>query len=131
MNKPRLTVISALILAAATVRLLPHPPNFTPIAAVALFGGCQFTDRRAAFAVPLAAMLLGDLVIGFHSLMPVVYGCFALTTCLGIWLRPRPGLAATAGVVAAGAALFFTVTNFANWVLFDTYPNTSAGLLLC
>src|SRR5207247_2925737 len=62
MNKPRFTVLAAMILAAAASRLIPHPPNFTPIAAIALFGGAQFSSKRAALLVPLAGLFLSDLV---------------------------------------------------------------------
>ena len=72
MNSPRFAIIAGLILAAAASRLLPHPPNFTPIGAVALFGGACLADKRLAFLVPLAAMFLSDLVIGLHRGMPVV-----------------------------------------------------------
>jgi hypothetical protein len=70
----RFLLIAGLIAAAATSRLLPHPPNFTPIGAIALFGGAAFRDRRLAFAVPLLAMLLSDAALGFSRMMPFVYG---------------------------------------------------------
>ena len=89
MFKPRFIVIASMILVAAASRLIPHPMNFTPITALALFAGACFADKRWAFGVPLAALLLGDLVLGFHVLMPVVYGSFALSVCLGLWLRHR------------------------------------------
>ncbi len=120
-----------MILTAAALRLLPHPPNFTPIAALALFGGAQFSDRRAAFGVPLLALFLSDLLIGFHSLMPFVYGCFALTVLLGGWLRRGWSPHRLIGVGFMGALLFFLVTNCANWWVFDSYPRTFAGLLAC
>jgi hypothetical protein len=68
MNNTRSTVLTAMVVAAAAIRLMPHPPNFTPIAAMALFGGAQFADKRAALLVPLAAMLLSDLALGLHAL---------------------------------------------------------------
>ena len=89
MNKPRFLFLAGMILLAAASRLIPHPPNFGPIAALALFGGAQFADKRLAFLVPLAAMFLSDLVLGLHSLIPVIYGSFALIVCLGFWLRRR------------------------------------------
>ena len=79
MNKPRFAVLMAIILVAAVLRLIPHPPNFAPLTAMALFGGACFTDKRAAFLLPLAALFLSDLFIGFYAGMPVVYGAFALT----------------------------------------------------
>jgi hypothetical protein len=66
--------------------LLPHPPNFTPVLAIGLFGGARLEDRREAFAVPLVAMLLRDVGLevirgrGFHVLMPIVYAAASCTT---------------------------------------------------
>src|SRR3989442_15488674 len=76
MRAARFAVLFGLVLVAAASRLVPHPPNLTPIAAMALFGGAYFPDKRAAFLVPLAAMFLSDLVLGLHRGWPVVYGSF-------------------------------------------------------
>jgi uncharacterized protein DUF6580/diphthamide synthase len=70
MNKHRLTVLVAMVLTAAMSRLLPHPPNLTPLAALALFGGANFAGKRTAFLVPLAALFLTDLFLGFSVLTP-------------------------------------------------------------
>jgi hypothetical protein len=118
-----------MIVLAALARLIPHPPNFTPIGAMALFGGACFADRRLGFVVPLAALLLSDVVIGLHILMPVVYGSFALNVLLGRWLRTRRTVVTTAAVTLAGSVQFFIVTNFACWVSF--YPHTVEGLVTC
>ena len=75
---PRILALLAAIAAAAALRLVPHPPNFTPIGAMALFSGAYFGRRGLAFVAPFAAMLLSDAVIGFHSGMPYVYGSVAL-----------------------------------------------------
>jgi len=125
----RLAVLSGIVLAAAAARLAPHPPNFTPVGAMALFGGACVADRRLALALPLAALVLSDLVIGLHVLMPVVYGSFALNVLLGRWLRARRTLVPTAAVTLVGSVQFFLVTNFACWVL--AYPHTVAGLGAC
>jgi hypothetical protein len=131
MNKTRLTVLAGMILAAAASRLIPHPPNFTPIAAMALFGGACFSDRRAAFLVPLAGLLASDLVIGFYRLMPIVYGSFALMVCLGFWLRDRRTAWRVAGAGVISAVFFFLVTNFTVWALGSLYPKTPGGLIEC
>ena len=130
MNSPRLAVIAGLVLAAAS-RLLPHPPNFTPVGALALFGGACLADRRLAFLVPLAAMLLSDLVLGLHRGMPVTYLCFALIVCVGLRLRchRRPLPVATAAVVSA--LLFYFVSNFSVWSRGKLYPLTLDGLAAC
>ncbi len=131
MKKPRLAVLTAMILTAAAARLLPHPPNFTPIAAMALFGGASFADRRLAFAVPLAALLLSDLCLGFYRLLPIVYGSFALIVCIGFWLRTRRRVLPVVVTALAGSFLFFLITNFGVWATGALYPQTWSGLGNC
>jgi hypothetical protein len=137
---PRSAVLSGMILLAALSRLIPHPPNFTPIGAMALFGGACFANRRIAFVVPLAAMLLSDLAIGLlsgdmslglHRLIPVVYGSFGLIVCLGFWLRKHRAVLPVAGAALAGSVLFFVLTNFGVWALGSWYPKTWEGLVAC
>ena len=131
MNKPRFLFLAGMILLAAGSRLIPHPPNFSPIAALALFGGAQFADKRLALLVPLAAMFLSDLVLGLHPLIPVIYGSFALIACLGFWLRRWRSVWAVVGAAMIGALLFFVLTNFGVWAMGHMYPKTPAGLLAC
>lgn len=131
MNKSRFTFLAGMILAATFARLLPHPPNFTPLGALALFGGASFGNKRAAMLVPLAALFLSDLVLGFSLITPVVYAAFLLIVGLGFWLRRRSGAAHIAFAAVAGALLFFVVTNFGVWTLGGLYPQTLAGLGDC
>ena len=128
---PRTLAIASLIVAAAASRLLPHPPNVAPIAAMALFGGARFEDRRMAFAVPLAAMLLSDLLIGFHVVQPVVYALFIAIAALGRLLRGRRGAWPVAAATLAASLLFFAGTNLGVWALQPLYPRTAEGLLAC
>jgi len=131
MKNTRYLVLAGMVLAAAAERLLPHPWNFTPIGAMALFGGAQFANKRAAILLPFTALFLSDLVLGLHRLMPFVYGCFALTVCLGFWVQQyrSAGRVAVASVVSS--TVFFLVTNFSVWAVFDTYPKNATGLLEC
>jgi hypothetical protein len=131
MNKPRFAMLAAMILAAAASRLIPHPPNFTPIAAIALLGGAQFSSKRAAFLVPLAGLFLSDLAFGFYAITPVVYGSFALTVCLGFWVRQRRSVQRMAFATVASAILFFVLTNCGVWVMDNLYPKTLARLVDC
>jgi len=130
-NKTRSIVLGGMILAAAASRLIPHPANFTPIAALALFGGASLVDNRAAFIVTLAGLFLSDLVLGFFAITPVVYGSFALIICLGFWVRRRQTVWRIAVAVPASAVLFFILTNFGVWVLGTLYPKTLIGLTEC
>lgn len=130
--KPRFWLAASLILAAALFRLLPHPWNFTPIGALALFAGATLRSRIAALFVPLTAMLLSDFAIGFHSGMPVVYGSVALSVCVGMSIRRRrtaPVAVASAAVISA--TLFYLTTNFWVWAAGVLYPKTVAGLIAC
>jgi len=131
MKMNRFAVLTAMVLAGTAARLIPHPPNFSPIASLALFGGAMFASRRAAFLVPLAAMLLSDLLLGFSSITPVVYGTFALITCLGFWVRRRQTVGRLATASLAAAVLFLVVTDFGVWALSDWYPKTLPGLAEC
>jgi len=128
MNKPKLLTIGSMIIAAAIIRFLPHPPNFTPIFAMALFGGAYLSNKKMAFIFPLAAMLISDLFIGFHSLMLVVYGSIALITALGFLLKNRVRPSTVIGASLLGSLIFYLISNFAVWAMFDTYPHTIAGL---
>src|SRR3954463_13500030 len=82
-NHSRLLALLSAILGAAALRLIPHPPNFTPIGAMALFSGAYLGRRWLAFAAPLGALMLSDAVIGFYQHMEVVYLSFALIVLLG------------------------------------------------
>jgi len=131
MNKPRALFITCLIVAAAASRLIPHPPNFAPITALALFSGAQFSDKRLAFVIPLSALLVSDFFLGFYRGMWIVYGTFCLITLIGLTLRNRSGAFAVAGATVASSVLFFVVTNLDVWAFGSLYPRTSEGLMRC
>lgn len=121
-----------LILIGAILRILPHPPNFAPIAAIALFGG-SYISRRWALTLPVLSMLLSDIFIGFYEplLMASVYGSFVLCGVLGLWLRKHKRWYAVSGISILGSVLFFLVTNFAVWAFTPWYPKTPLGITQC
>lgn len=131
MFNPRLTALIAIILTAALLRLLPHPPNFTPIAAMALFGGAYLADRRVAVAATLAALFISDLFLGLYVEMWAIYVSMALVVLLGGFLSQTRSPLRIAGVALTGSVLFFVLTNFATWALGTMYPLTLAGLVQC
>src|SRR6266852_2964318 len=120
-----------LILLAAAVRIAPHPWNFTPVGAMALFSGAVLKNRRLAFIFPLLVLFLGDIFIGFHKLIPIVYASFLISVAIGLWLRDRRTIALISLATLLGAIQFFLVTNFAVWALGSFYPRTVAGLATC
>jgi hypothetical protein len=129
MSTSRILVIAGLIAAAALSRLLPHPSNFTPIGAMAIFGGACVGRLGLAMLLPAIAMLVSDAILGFSAATPIVYGCFAIDVLIGRWLRGRRTLVPIAVAVLVGSIQFFAFTNFACWV--DFYPHTLAGLSEC
>lgn len=131
LTKPRFLVITSMIILAALVRFIPHPPNFAPIAALALFGGKYYTDKKFAFAVPVLVMIITDAVIGFHYLIPVVYISFLIIAGIGLLLRKTNKVSwLIAGSIAA-STLFFILTNFYEWYAGILYPQTFNGLITC
>jgi uncharacterized protein DUF6580 len=127
----RLLLASVIIIIAAALRIAPHPWNFTPVGAMALFSGALLRDRRFAFAFPLLALFLGDVFIGFHKLIPVVYASFLLTVLIGRWVQNHRSLARISAATLLGAIQFFLLTNFAVWWLLNSFPKTAAGLAAC
>ena len=128
----RLIVLLSAIAAAAALRLVPHPPNFTPIDAMALFSGA-YLGRRGALALvaPLGALFLSDLVLGFYHGMSTVYFSVALIVLLGS-VAIRPVSALRVGVAAlASSILFFVITNFGMWLWSGFYPRTLDGIQAC
>ncbi|VAW54091.1 hypothetical protein MNBD_GAMMA06-10 [hydrothermal vent metagenome] len=127
--KLQLITISGIIFALAIFRLLPHLPNVSPVAAMALFGGAYFADKRMAFVVPFVALFLSDLVLGLHNSMIFVYAGFALTVAIGILLKNRISMTNTAFVMVVSSLLFFLLTNFGAWMTSGIYPQSFEGLL--
>ena len=106
------------IISAIILRILPHLPNFAPIAAMALFGG-TYLNKKYALLVPIAAMLISDRFIGFYNpwIMASVYGSFLLIGLIGMWLKNHKTVANIFGASLVGSILFFLVTNFAVWAV--------------
>ena len=121
----------AMIVIAAALRVAPHPWNFTPLGAMALFSGAVVKDRRLAFAFPLLALFAGDIFVGFYKLMPVIYASFLISVAIGLWLRNRRTLGRISLATLFGATQFFLVSNFGVWAAGLSYPPTAAGLSAC
>ncbi len=124
-------IISVILIALVVVgRLIPHVWNVTPIIAVALLAGAVL-PRRWAFVVPLLAMLISDIIIGFYNLpvMLTVYGSFTVVAFLGVYLKNMKPVQIVAASITS-STLFFLTTNFAVWATADWYPKTMDGLLL-
>ena len=130
-NHSRLVALLTAIVVAAALRLVPHPPNFTPIGAMALFSGAYLGRKALAFAAPLGALLLSDLVLGFYHGQATVYSSVALIVMLGMVALSRVSPLRVAGAAVLSSVLFFLITNLGMWLFSGFYPRTMLGLEAC
>ena len=130
-NHIRLIALLSAILVAAGLRLVPHPPNFSPIDAMALFSGAYLGRRALAFLAPLGALLLSDLVLGFYHGQATVYFSVALIVMIGMVALTRRSPLRVGAAAIASSVLFFVITNFGMWLFSGFYPRTFAGLEAC
>jgi hypothetical protein len=141
-RQPRFLILTALVLLAASCRLVDGWQNIAPIGAMALFGGACFRSRKAAFLVPLSALLLSDVLLNLtrHSnqwleawqTTSFTYLAFVLVVGLGLLLRNRTRNVVAVATGSLGASLiFFIVSNFGWWLTMGFHPLTFAGLAEC
>jgi hypothetical protein len=129
-NRLQIGVAIGLIALCVYLRVLPHPANFAPVAAVAIFGGAVL-PRKVALWVPLLAMMVSDAIIGFYSMMFVTWACYLIIALASSsWLR-KPTLLKTATLTLSSSVFFFVATNFAVWLTSGMYSHTLAGLGQC
>ena len=125
-----LLAFCAVVMGAVFMRILPHPPNIAPIAALALFCGITVPNWRG-FALPIIVMVLSDIFLGFHATIPFVYGSFMLIVGIGYLLRKNKSPRNIILGSLIGSILFFFVSNFGVWMTSPMYEKTFSGLLHC
>lgn len=127
-NQRKYIVIGLLMVFAVITRLMPHPFNFTAIGALALFSGAVIPNKKLAFIIPVAVMLVADSIIGFHSSMIPVYLCFALTVFIGMKMIRQINAITVPAASLTASAIFFLVTNLPFWYMdISLYPLTWQG----
>jgi len=122
----KILFITLFIIVVALMRLIPHPPNFVPITAIAIFAGVRFNNIILAYAVPISIMLISDFFIGFSSISLFVYLAFILITSYSYFIKKS-----SIKNILLSSIIFFIITNFGVWVLPGGYPNNIEGLILC
>ena len=130
-NTTRLVAIVTAIFVAAALRLLPHPPNFSPIDGMALFSGAYLGRRGLAFAAPFGALFVSDAVLGFYRGMDFVYMSVALIVMIGWLVSARRAPLRIGAAAMLGSVLFYLITNLGMWLFSGIYPVTKAGLIAC
>ena len=119
-------------LAAIFLRLLPHPANFAPIAALALFTGVYCVKfSKWWLLVPIAAMVVSDIFIGVYDLriMAVVYGSFLIAGLVGVVVSKHKKVQSILLSSVLVSVIFYLTTNFAVWMFGTLYPLTFEGLI--
>ena len=127
----------SLILILAFARLIPHPPNFTPIIAVAIMSGYFFKNINLSFLTLVVAMLIGDLFIGFYENMIFVYASLLLITFVFYKISNKINFKSLFIYGFVGSLIFFIISNFGVWALgspgvYDiVYEKNLNGLVEC
>lgn len=130
---PDVLLAAGLIGLDVIARLVPHAPNFTPLAASALFAATVFRVRIWSLAVPLIAMALSDSVLGFYDwrVMSVVYVALALPAGMALCADRLRSPIAVLSLAVSSSVVFFLSTNFAVWAFGTIYTHDLAGLSTC
>lgn len=129
-NKISIIFACILITLAIVSRLMPHPANFTPVAAIALFGGALL-PRRLAVSLPLIAMIVSDLIIGLHPTIYATWGSFAVIALVSSLKFKKVNVTNVLASSLAASVFFFLVTNLAVWLEGRLYAPTFSGLVQC
>lgn len=119
-----------IVLVVVLVRFLPHPANVMPITAMALFGGA-YLNKKYAIILPLVVMLVSDYFLGFHKVMPFVYGSFLVSGLIGLRLKNKVNVKTVLGASLLSSVIFYVVTNFGVWLTSGMYEMTFLGLVKC
>ena len=132
---PSFFTIVGLIAVATVARFFTPVPNFTPIAAIALFGAAYFSRKSIAFLIPLVALSVSNIWFGFFDAftMIAVYSAFVLAGVIGLWIGKKVSVTRVIGGALLSSIVFFVLTNFASWIWLaglGVYPMSFAGLMM-
>ena len=130
-NKMNQFIILLIIIFASATRLIPHPPNFTPIIAMGLLGGAYIKNRLLIIIIPIGSMFISDIFLGFHGVIYWVYGSLILVAFLGKILITNVNIKNCSLGVLIGSFTFFIITNFGVWLTSGYYPISVNGIIVC
>lgn len=136
MNKTKSLAVGLTVL-SGVARLLPHPPNFTPVGSMSLFAGARIPGWLA-YLLPILVMVITDPLVGvngwgagYSRATPLIY----LSFLISVWIGRRVSRSESPIRIGAAAFLcslqFFLITNLPSWFIGTLYPRTLAGLGEC
>ena len=120
-----------IVFVLALSRVLPHPPNFTPILGMAFFAGAVFDKKIYSYCIPILAMLISDLYLGFHAGMPIIYFAICVCILIGTFFHSKLNLTTSFLGISAGVISFYLISNFAVWYGSGMYASDLNGLITC
>jgi len=123
-------IITGFIILGVLTRIIPHPPNFTAIGAVALFAGAFINDKKLSFIIPVFIMMLSDLILGY-SMVISVYISFIIMVLLGSLLEKNQNGIRIINTTLIASLVFFLITNFSVFLTSSLYPKNIIGLIEC
>ena len=145
MNKISISYLAiiSLILFASFSRIIPHMPNFTPVGAMALFGGAYLKNRYHAFLIPMISLWLSDLILNnfifsfysdftwFYPGFLWQYTSFILIIVIGYLFLKKLNFKNVFITTIFSSLLFFIITNFGVWISGSMYTLDFQGLISC
>ncbi|MBF0483553.1 MAG: hypothetical protein HQL25_02490 [Candidatus Omnitrophica bacterium] len=123
-------VVYGLLILGFLTRLLVHVPNFSPVIAIALFSG-MYLDKKYAVWMPVALMIVTDLILGWHNTIWFTWGSVALIAWMNFYFRGRKSIGNVIISSLLSATLFFVVTNLGVWLMSGWYTKDLSGLVDC
>ena len=117
-------LIIGLIVFAILTRLIPHPPNFAPVTAIALFSAINFNNNLLKFFIPLVSLILFDFIIGFSLINIFIYLSFIVIVLVGNHFKKIKLKS-----ILISSVVFFIISNFGAWLI--GYPKTISGIIMC
>ncbi len=136
----RNSILILMIVGAAATRLinidhLTGWGNFTPIGAIAMFGGAYFSDKWKAYLVPLMTLFISDVVVDyiyFNKLMLFysgalwVYAAFAIMVLIGSLLK-KVNVGSVVVASFASVAVHWLITDIDPWLHGTMYSKSLIG----
>lgn len=127
-----LILMAGMVILAAMTRLIEHPANVSPIMAIAIFSGVYFSEKRYALLIPIGAMFLSDMFLGFYPVSIFVYFAFGIGIFIGYLIKSKVKIQYVLVASLAGSLVFFVISNFGSWLTDPMYqPLTWESLMRC
>ena len=117
-------LIIGLIVLAILTRIIPHPPNFAPVTAIALFSAINFNNNLLKFFIPLISLIVFDVIVGFSLINIFVYLSFIVIVLVGNHFKKIKLKS-----ILISSVVFFIISNFGVWII--GYPKTINGIIIC